>query len=350
MEEKIDIVCAKSPFVTWRVFELECCQKYFGLEWDADPAKITTEFIKDSGASHVLWKLHTESTDERAWKHACSVAASTSHLKHINDPRAWLSCHAKESAFRIWDKNGIPCPKWFEFKSFADYKQKRQFDYPLLIRINNGTSGQFSKLVKNDDEAKRYMPELIKGMYYHYDKIPNTGVARKFIAVQYIPTTRLEKVNLSFRIIVAGDRVVTGYARIGPAADWIAITNRFEPWMEELFVKYQKLCQWFCKTHEAMLVKSVQCLGLNFQGVDVILDQDDKPYFLEVQPGFSVGYAHRKSWHPPFYNPTRPQALVNFLIKNKERLRQEIPLYYNYWLDKYAMFDRAYGALKEKIG
>ena len=169
------------------------------------------------------------------------------------------------------------------------------------------------------------------------------------MAVQFIPTTRPEKVNMSFRIIVAGNRVVTGYARLGPVNDWCAITNRFELWMEEPFVKYQRLCQQFCYEYEPLIVKAVRCLGLNFQGVDVILDQQDKPYFLEVQPGFSVGYPQLKSWLPPFYNPSRPESLVKFLINNKKRLQEEIPFYYNLWLDKHAMFTTAYKALKEQL-
>ena len=93
----------------------------------------------------------------------------------------------------------------------------------------------------------------------------------------------------------------------------------------------------------------MKSLGLNFQGVDVILDQMGHPYYLEVQPGFSVGYSHIAAWEPPFYNPSRPKALVNFLKRDLEKLRGQIPLYVNYWLDKYNMFDAAYGALHRDL-
>jgi hypothetical protein len=216
--------------------------------------------------------------------------------------------------------------------------------------MNNSTSGWHSFLVENKKQAVSAIKLLKEGEHFHHDGINSDGVGRKFIAVQFIDTTRPEKVIMSFRIVVAGNKVVTGYARLCKPTDWIAITNRFEPWMEDMFVKYQKVCQEFCEKNEALIVKSVNCLGLNFQGVDVILDREDKPYFIEVQPGFSVGYAHRAGWLPPFYNPTRPETLRKFLLNNLNRLKEEIPMYANLWLDKYVMFDTAFAALKEQLG
>lgn len=350
-ENHPDVVCAKATGVRWRVFELESCQKYFGLSMDGRPEDMNVAAIHRCGAKTVVWKLHTEATDETLWKHCCSVASQLSMkgIKHINNPCNWLACHSKEEAFRIWRQLGIPCPQWFEFRDVGDFLAKRSIEYPLLLRLNNSTSGWFSYLVHNDQEARNCWPKLQAAFSYCHDGSTNTGTRRKFIAVQFIPTTRPEKVNLSFRIIVAGNIVVTGYARLGPAADWIAITNRFEPGMEELFIHYQKVCQRFCEDNAALIVKAVKVLGLNFQGVDVILDQQDHPYFLEVQPGFSVGYAEVKSWKPPFYNPSQPEALVRFLRDNLGRLQREIPMYANSWLDKHTMFDRSYQALKESL-
>lgn len=353
MGDKFDVLAVKPNGVDWRVFELECLEKYFGQSLSGRPEDQTIEGIINSGAKYVFWKLHTESTDESLLIKCYSIARyiNTIGIKQINDPRAWINCHAKEKAFEVWKREGIPCPKWFTFVNEGDFFQKNFLSYPMLIRINNSTSGWFSYLVSNEVQLKEAIRALQRdAMNYHHDKIPNTGVGRKMIAVEYIPTTRFEKVNLSFRIIVAGNHVVTGYARIGPASDWIAITNRFEPWMEDVFVKYQKLCQKFCEENEELIVKAVNVLGLNFQGVDVILDQKDNPYFIEVQPGFSVGYPNRISWKPPFYNPTKPEALRQFLINNEKRLKEEIPMYYNLWLDKYAMFNKAFQSLKEQLG
>lgn len=352
-EVPFDIITIRDEGVSWRIFELECLEKYFGQSQEFPPEGIHAKWIIDSKAKYVYWKIHTESTDENSWVRCCRVAEGLSkqfNIKHINDPNGWLACHAKDKAFDIWNDVGVPCPKYFKFTNITDFLRNCTFGYPMLLRINNSTSGWFSYLCNSEKEVREAIPNLYKNMNYHHDKIPNTGVGRKLIAVQFIKTTLPENLNMSFRIIVAGNKVVTGYARLAPATDWIAITNRFDSSMEKPFVKYQKVCQDFCEQNEALIVKAVKSLGLNLQGVDVILDQKGNPYFIEVQPGFSVGYPHRSSWKPPFYNPSRPDALRNFLLKNLDRLKEEIPMYANWWLDKYNMFERAFRFLKEDLG
>jgi len=349
---KMDVVSAKSAGVSWRIFELECLEKYFGQHEGSTPEGITENGVWSCGARYVYWKMHTESTDRNLWQRCCRHAQqmTLAGIKHINDPNGWLNCHAKEEAFKIWKKEGIPCPDWFEFNGEHDFLKKCTFGYPMLIRLNNSTSGWFSKLCHNESEVMKAIPEIRKGLIYHHDHIDNEGVGRKIIAVKYIPTTRPEKVNLSFRIIVAGNKVVVGYARLGPPDEWLVITKQFEPWMEEIFVHYQKVCQKFCEDNEALIVKAVKCLGLNLQGVDVILDQNNNPYFIEVQPGFSVGYPNKSSWKPPFYNPSKPDSLRNFLLKNLDHLKDKTPMYANLWLDKYNMFNKAFKSLKEDLG
>lgn len=344
-----DVVCVRDPGVRWRVFELECCQKHLGLTVDVTPQQVSWNDIANCGAKYVVWKLHTESTTPSVLDKCIDIAEHLPNVKHINDPRHWMACHAKERAFAVWQRVGIPCPKWFEFDSEQQFFNRCDITYPILLRLNNSTCGAYSWLVRNAAEARHRLPQLLASRHVHHDGFDSDGVGRKFIAVQFIDTGRKENVNMSMRIIVAGSHVITGYARLGPASDWIAITNRFDSSMEAAFVKYQRMCQSFCKTNEAELVKAVQSLGLNFQGVDVIFNQSDAPYYLEVQPGFSVGYANVHTWEPPYYNPSRPAALVEFLKRNDSRLRPELPMYYNLWLDKYAMFDAAFTSLKESF-
>ena len=265
-----DVVSARDPGVSWRVFEMECLEKHFGQFDEGLPADIHKHNIMDCGAKYLYWKLHTESTDEKLLEHCCKVAKELGNIgiKQINNPNGWINCHAKEKAFKIWKDSNIPCPRCFSFRSHDDFTSKNKracFKYPFLVRFNNSTSGWFSYLVHNEVELKQAVLKLESSKDYHHDKIPNNGVGRKMLAVQFISTTRPENLNMSFRIIVAGNKVVAGYARLSPAKDWIAITNRFDSSMEKPFVKYQKVCQEFCEKNERLIVKAVKCLGLNFQ-------------------------------------------------------------------------------------
>lgn len=347
------VVAVKGHGVRWRVFEREMCETYMGpIVLEEMPNFITADDIHHSKADTIVWKLNTERTDWDLWRRCVAIADHFPDLKHINDPRGWITSHAKEEAFKIWRDNDIPVPDWFEFEGPDDFwrkVKKSHLEYPFLMRLNNNNTGYDSFLVRDDEEANVALTKLELCMQRTSHNLKKWGAKRGLIAVQFIPTLRPENTIMSFRIIVAADKVVTGYARLGPAEDWIAITGRFESHMEQTFVHYQKVCFAFCQEWEKMLIKSVRVLGLNFQGVDVILDQNDNPYFLEVQPGFSTGYANVKNWNPPFYNPSRPAALVQFLQREKFRLQQEIPFYTNYWLNKYAMFDRAYSALARSL-
>jgi len=353
MSESHSVVSIKGHGVSWRAYEKEMCETYMGpIVLEDMPDFITVDEILHSKADTIVWKLHTEYTDENLWKRCVDIIRRLpSGIKHINDPRGWMASHAKEEAFKVWRDNSIPVPDWFEFSNSKDFweKKKESFDFPMLVRVNNANTGYHSYLVNDEGEAKQALKDLDSYMSKTRGDLKKGGALRRLLAVKFISTVRPENVIMSFRIIVAADKVVTGYARLGSPSDWIAITNRFESQMEETFITCQKVCSDFCHQHEDMLVKSVRVLGLNFQGVDVILDQNNNPYFLEVQPGFSTGYFNRANWNPPFYNPSRPPALVEFLKREKFRLQKEIPFYTNYWLNKNAMFDRAYASLRRSL-
>ena len=101
---------------------------------------------------------------------------------------------------------------------------------------------------------------------------------------------------------------------------------------------------------EEEIVKSVQSLDLNHQGVDLVIDEDTKELcYLEVQPTYATGYpGGMGSYTPPFYNPYDP-ALVKYLVQNKSELEQKIPLYYFNWLDKENHFDLVFKELKRYV-
>ena len=344
---QFDVVVIQADSVWWRIYEKEMMERHLGPSVQFRPETVSAKDIFDIKPRWVSWKLNTETTDEKLWQRCCRIADMLGDsVRHINDPRGWLNCHAKEVCFRKWRDNGISVPDWFEF-SLDDFNYQR-FPFPYLLRINNGNTGRQSYLCQNQRDVEFALNCLKTNMDVCYDGSASRGTRRKLICVKFIDTLQENRqVNMSFRIIVAARRVVTGYARVGQPSDWVAITNRFEPWMEEIFVRCNQKCQQFCRDHEDDLVKSVKVLSQTLLGVDVILDSQGNPYWLEVQPGFSVGYTNRSGWYPPFYNPSKPQALVDFLQRDMDRLRHAIPMYTECWLDKQKMFDMAFNAIKE---
>ena len=105
------------------------------------------------------------------------------------------------------------------------------------------------------------------------------------------------------------------------------------------------------KENEEEIVRAVHVLGLNHQGVDLVVDQtNNKVCFLEVQPTYASGYPQEGycGYVKPFYNPS-DSYLVKFLVDNKDSLIKEIPMYYNNWLDKNNHFDLVYKELKEYV-
>ncbi len=328
----------------WRVFEKEKLEEHFGEVLDLpvgdlDGTKKILSSLKNQEFI-VNWRPNSDVTNSSEHENILRQRELLKDIPCINDPAGYLNSHTKEKAFSIWQKEGVNCPRHIVIDEVDAFEH--DFNYPILIRLNNEVSGQASYLVHNDIELFHSL-KMLEGQYY---RALQTNPFVKMIAVEFIDATKESgKYNMSYRIIVAGDKVVTGYARLSESSDWVAITGKFKPEMEESFVKYQKRCQNVIEQQHDAIVKAVHSLGLNHQGVDAIEDQEGNLYFLECQPGYSTGYAH---WAKPFYNPYYPE-LVKFLVNNEERLKQEIPMYYNKWLNKETLFDEVMSSLREYV-
>jgi len=324
----------------WRVFEKEYLEKTMGSVIDlfiGDEYDITNLEQYD----YVMWRPNTEESKPWEISWMIDLCNKLPNSKHINSPKYFINYHGKDSAFNIWKGKNIPCPKYIAYETENDFNRDIHFPIPLLIRVNNMCSGKGSFLI--EDEQNLNKQYLVLDQIYHNHK--SKYLTTKKMAVEFINAKTPENYNLSYRIIVSGNDIITGYARLSQSNDWVAITGKFQRSMAEDFVKYQKRCHDICKLYKDEIVKSVHTLGLDLQGVDLIEDSKGNIYILEVQPGFSCGYPE---WGGPFYNPNYPD-LVNFLVENKIRLQQEIPFYYNNWLNKETLFQNVFKSLKQHM-
>ena len=329
----------------WRVFEKEKLQKYFGEVIDINigdlqKTKEVTGFIEDL---YVFWRPNSDEMSSGEYNKMLEQRELLKNIKMNNDPINYLKTHCKEEAFEVWKKENIKIPDFEVINENETFIDSFSLNFPFLARVNNEVTGRASYLVNNKEELRKSLNNL--DVHKHNSRHKNSFT--KKIAVEFIDARKEnDKYNLSYRIIVAGDKVIAGYARLSEARDWVAITGKFKYEMGSLFLKYQERCNKMVEKNHDKIVKAVSCLGLNLQGVDIIENKQGEIFFLECQPGFSTGY---HDWPKPFYNPYYPE-LVRFIQENEEEFKTRCPMYYNSWLNKERLFDKIFKNLKESLG
>ncbi len=307
----------------WRPGELEACSEFFGEESHKDPRVVivrnNTEGITNHDAKIFLAKENALSNGKYV----------------INSMNSFAHTACKISCFNQWSEASINHPKFVEFSTKEDL-YNCDLTFPYLIRLNNLATGEGTYLVHSESDIEKYFPILME----KFNSVG--GYKKKLFAIELIDTKR-EGCYISYRIAIAGDSVISAYARI--SEDWLAITSRFKTDYKSLFVQENKRIQRIVQENRDEICRSISCLGLNHQGLDLILDKHEKMYFIEVQPFYFCGNINRTQ--PPFWNPYKPKELVSWLVNEKNDLYKEIPEYYDNWLDKMNHFRLAYKSLKK---
>ena len=341
------------PAKNWRVFEKENLEKHFGKVLDVngeDGFSVLDAYNKYSDTvEYIRWYPSPEDIKEDEYLKMIKQSDAIGDVPFIgNSAKGFINVQCKEEAFKVWKDNDIPVPEFFTFTSQDDFHSQlddSNIDFPFLIRINNGVAGNGSFLINNKSELNDKVSKLIE-----MSKNNISSIKVSMFCIQMIDTIdRDYNVNHSFRIHVSADRVISGYGRVSSPNDWIAITGKFTNASKDAWLAYNILCEQLMTEYEDLICKAVSVLGLNVQGVDMVLDREGQPYFLEVQPTYSVGYPNGMgAYAPPFYNPYQPE-LVNFIRQNENYIKKEMPKYYYNWLDKNNHFDLVYKTLKESI-
>ena len=337
----------------WRVFEQENLEKHFGKVLNVDGEdghSVLDAYNKYADTlEYIRWYPCPETCNSQEYSGVLSQDKEID-LKYItNSAKGFESVQSKEVCFREWKKSGVNCPDYFVYQNQEEFYEKlsiSNISYPFLVRVNNSVSGKGSVLVRDESQLESALQSVER------DNNNRIGINRQMMCIQFINTIDKDRdVNVSYRIHVSGDKVISGYGRVVPKDNWLAITaGSFSIDQIDNWLYYNELCQKFMVEKEKEIVESVQSLDLNHQGVDLVIDEDTKELcFLEVQPTYATGYpGGMGSYTPPFYNPYDPQ-LVNYLVQNKSELEQKIPLYYFNWLDKQNHFDLVFKELKRYV-
>ena len=340
----------------WRIFEKESLEKYFGPVLDVngeDGRSVLEAYNKfKNSIEYIRWYPDPELITNEEFKGLVNQSNEIGNVPYItNSAQGFEYVQSKEKAFQVWKDNNIYCPDFFSFKNknnFYEEFEKSNMEFPFLLRLNNSVSGKFTYLIKKESELEKALYDLDRDYVVYTSS--NSRIDTKKICVKLINSVDKErKVNSSFRIHVAGNKVISGYGRVVDENDWLAITaGKFKSEHIDNFVHYNTFCEEIMTKYEEELIKAVKVLKLNHQGIDVIYDFDtDNLCFLEVQPTYSSGYPNGMgSYRPPYYNPY-DSTLVNFLQQNENELSKLFPRYYSNWLDKQNHFDLVYKTLKK---
>lgn len=337
----------------WRVFEKEAVEKYFGsvLDCDGEDGVSVLNAYKENKDSveYIRWYPDPELMTKGEYEGMVKQSDEIGRVPFlVNSAVGFKAVQCKDFAFDLWKRNGVHCPDYFSFNSLEEFHEnlsKASFTYPFLIRANDSVAGDHTFMVREEKELNSSIESSLRNVKKF------NGIDSKVICVEFIDTVDRERdVNFSFRIHATASKVVSGYGRVVSADDWLAITaGKFSIKNMDNWIYYNILCEEVCKKYEKQICHAVESLGLNMQGVDVVIDQKTKePCFLEVQPTYASGYPQEGycGYYRPFYNPSNPE-LVNYLIKEKSTLEKQIPMYYNNWLDKRNHFDLMYSSLRD---
>ncbi len=346
----------------WRVFEKEMLEKHFGKVLDVDGEdghSVIEQYEKyKDDIRYIRWYPDPDEMNREEYEGMLKQRQQIGDIPFItNSPIGFLSVQNKEVAFARWKDVGVNCPDFFTYEDKNDFykqREKHPIAFPFLVRLNNSVGGYNTYKVDDESMLDECLTKLDNEKPYS-----ETGQTRRILTkklcVELVNSVDESRgVNTSFRLHVAGDRIVSGYARVVDKSDWCAITaGKFSDKHINDFIIYNKLCETIMTEHEEYICSAVHCLGLNHQGVDVIINQEDNSLsFLEVQPTYAAGYSDESGighWYsPPFYNPKEPN-LVKFLTENMSELKQHIPRYCYNWLDKRNHFDLVYKSIKEFI-
>lgn len=341
----------------WRIYEKESLERHFGSVIDVngeDGVSVLNAYNKyfDS-VKYIRWYTDPELMTSREYEGSLAQSRIIGNVPYlINSAKGFKNVQCKHHAFKTWTDAGVRCPKHFSFSSREEFNNKiseAEFSYPYLLRVTDSVNGGHSFIVRQESELEMALSRLLSV------QVNFNGIDSTMICVEYLDTIDKDwDVNYCFRIHVSGDKVISGYARVVDKEDWCAITGgKFNIKNKDSFIHFNKVCEQVCRDYEKEICEAVHALGLNMQGVDVVINQENmKPYFLEVQPTYAAGYpkpeADRHSYCPPFWNPY-DKPLVDFLVKERSFLEKELPMYYNNWLDKRNHFDLAYKSLKEFV-
>lgn len=217
----------------------------------------------------------------------------------INSP--FLSCKYRDKLLTkdIISKSGIPTPRPLAKATVKDIEAFLGKDKKIFIKPKYGSMGKgitfLSKTHWNTNFVFRKNRILSKKSDYGWKFRPITNnieflkelLKRDFYAEEAIDSLVLDKEKFDLRIYVFFHKVVYIYPR---SNDFYKITTNISQGGKGHTLRFiKKVPPHLIRAAQRAAIKTTKALGLNFAGVDVILDKNQKNVYVfdvNVFPGF----------------------------------------------------------------
>ncbi len=210
-------------------------------------------------------------------------------IKVYNDIDAIFVCDDKALTALALEQHSVRQPRYFVFPEifygniFAHYEtykdQLLALGFPLVLKHRHGSFGDQVFLAQNEEEAKT----IIKA-----------NGTFKLMAQQYIT----KEFGLDYRVNVIGEEVIATARRVNKA-DFRSNINQGGSFTIVDDAPFTKI---------ALAAK--RAVGAHFAGVDIVLDENNTPYVIEVNSNMRTVAINKKSKHDITL------ALLNYIVKS----------------------------------
>lgn len=195
-----------------------------------------------------------------------------------NKSEAIAKATDKKLSRQLFIENNLSCPKLINFEAEA-------VKFPIIARPNTHSKGKNFVVLNNLNEFKNHFyRHSINGWYYS-----------EFI----------DKVQ-EFRLHVAHGRILNYLEKPRPEDNQIAWNRAIN---EDPFVNVR----WddYNNNIANLAIKAVQMIGLDFAGVDLMLDKNGKAYLLEINTAATLASSE--------YSMSRYAMYFDWLCKTEKR-------------------------------
>ena len=185
-------------------------------------------------------------------------------LVSLNSSDSIAIARDKLQCFKLFQENHIPFPKSASVESIQQIELilKKEFDFPILLKLNNSAQGRGVEIFHQKNELLARVQQLF-------------ARAEAFMIQEFIAEAK----GVDYRLFVLNGEVIASMKRTATEGEFRS--NIHMGGIAEFYFATQQ--------EQCLALKAVSLLGLDVAGVDIVYNKEG-PMVLEVNacPGFEA--------------------------------------------------------------